>query len=235
MTPFIKKRFWTSASVVATDGGFGINLDDRSVQTPAKTRLVVPVREIAELIAAEWEAQVDQIDPVSMPTTRWANAAIDKVAMQVDGVVDMLASYGGSDLLCYRAAEPGSLVNRQAEAWDPVLTWAAKRYDAPLVSVVGVIPFDQPNQSLSNLRRELLRFDAFQLAAVHDLVTISGSLLLALAVSEQRLTPEVAWAAAQIDEVWQKELWGEDEEAKAAAAAKQEAFIFAHELLQLLH
>ncbi|MCP5088148.1 MAG: ATPase [Rhodobacteraceae bacterium] len=234
MSFLTKKRFWTSADVFEAEGKYGISLDGRPVQTPAKARLLVPTKKIAQGIAAEWDAQEEQIDPLSMPTTRWANAATDKVASQMEDVVGMLASYGDSDLLCYRAAGPETLVARQAEAWDPVLEWAAEQYDAPLASTTGVIPVKQSNQSVENLRVVLQRFDAFQLASVHDLVTISGSLILALAVFERKMSPQIAWSAARIDETWQKELWGEDEEAEAAEEVRRTAFMFAHQMLTML-
>ncbi len=234
MNPFVKKRFWTSADVVDVAGGFGVSLDSRPLQTPAKAPLVVPVRDVAALIATEWADVVEQVDPTKMPVTRWANAAIDKVADQQADVVEMLASYGASDLLCYRAAGPKTLSDRQTEFWDPVLEWAKNRFDAPLKSTIGVIPITQPNRSTANLMAKLQSFDAYELAAVHDLVTISGSLVLALAISEKKYSAEDAWFFSRIDENWQKEQWGEDEAATATAEAKRISFLFADRMLQLL-
>ena len=145
----------------------------------------------------------------------------------------MLADYGGNDLLCYRAAEPPALVARQAAAWDPLLDWADVTFDAPLVVTTGVMPAGQPAASLARLAAEVAALDPFRLAAFHDLVVLSGSLVLALAVIGGRIGPQEAWAASRIDEIWQAELWGEDAEASAAAARRRAAFLQAHRFFGL--
>ncbi len=231
MTPSLKKRFWDAAHVVDFDHGFGVALDGRQLKTPAKADLVVPVRSIAEMIAAEWGAQQDKVDPESMPATRWANSAIDKVSVQRSDVIDMLAEYGGSDLLCYRADHPEALFEQQAKAWDPVLEWAKNSLNVPLETTRGILPIEQPNQSLENLSVALQALDSYEVAAIHDMICITGSLVLALAVSEGALDAQVAWENSRIDEEWQVKLWGQDDEAVISAKAKQESFAFAHSIL----
>jgi chaperone required for assembly of F1-ATPase len=225
MTAWAAKRFWTDAIAEACDGGFTVRLDTRLVRTPLKAPLVLPTLAMARAIAAEWQAQTGKIDPATMPCTRAANSAIDKVAPQFDEVVAMLAAYGGTDLLCYRATGPEALIARQAKGWTPLLDWAAQALGAPLQATAGVMHVPQPDRSLAALQAQVARLTPFQLAAFHDLVAISGSLVLALAVIHHRLTAAQAWTLSRIDEDWQAELWGEDEEATAMAALKRAAFL----------
>jgi chaperone required for assembly of F1-ATPase len=227
-----KKRFWTDVAVVGSTGGFVVHLDGRVVKTPEKHDLNVPTRAAAELIAAEWAAVEEALDPTVMPATRWANVAIDRVGENHGEVVDMLAAYGGTDLLCYRATHPDELIKRQAAVWDAPLAWAEKVFNAPLKVTQGVIPVDQPNQSVANLRAEVAQMEPFSLSAFHDLVHISGSLILSLAIFHRNMTAESVWDAAQVEEAWQIELWGEDEDGAEAAAKKRQAFIFAAKLLE---
>lgn len=225
MSVWAARRFWTNASAVSAEGGFAVHLDDRPVRTPLKAPLVLPTLALAEAVAAEWQAQDGKVNPETMPFTRTANSAIDKVAPQFDAVAAMLAEYGGSDLLCYRAEGPEDLVERQAEAWDPILIWALERFGADLVVTSGVVHVAQPAESLVALHRKVGEMTPFQLSAFHDLVALSGSLVLALAVTEGRVTAEEAWRLSRIDEDWQITLWGEDEEAAEVAARKQAAFL----------
>jgi chaperone required for assembly of F1-ATPase len=233
MTGWAPKRFWTKADVAEADGGFAILLDGRAVRTPAKVPLIVPTRPMAEAIAAEWQAQGAEVAPRSMLFTRSANAAIDKVRPAFAEVVNALAAFGASDLLCYRAEGPESLVARQAKGWDPVLTWAAQSLDAPLRTTVGVMHVAQPQASLDQLTLPLHQMTAFQLTGLHDLVTISGSLVLALGVARQRLTMEEAWLLSRLDDHWQAQVWGWDAEAEAQDAARRDAFVHAGRFYRL--
>lgn len=227
MSVWSARRFWTTASVEAVDGGFTVLLDARPVRTPLKAPLVMPTEGLATAIAAEWQAQTGKVNPATMPFTRTANSAIDKVAPQFDAVAEMLAAYGDSDLLCYRAEGPPELVDKQARAWDPLLGWAATDLAVPLVATVGVIHIDQPADSLARLHGLIEALTPFRLAAFHDLVAISGSLILALAVTRRRLAAEEAWGLSRTDEDWQISIWGEDEEAAEMAALKRAAFLHA--------
>jgi chaperone required for assembly of F1-ATPase len=227
------KRFWQQASAESVEGGYGVRLDARSVKTPAKQPLVLPTQAMAMAIAAEWDAQQGLVRPDTMPLTRAANSAIDKVAPQIDGVVAEIANYGATDLLCYRAIDPPPLVARQALGWDPLLDWARAAFDAPLTVTAGVIPVAQPADSLARLRSRVAAHSAFQLAALHDLVAISGSLILGLAVAHERLPVDAAFALSRIDESWQVEQWGEDEEAAAQEVLRRAAFLNAERFFAL--
>jgi len=218
------KRFWKEATVIATDGGFTVTLDGRPVKTPAKAALVVPTAAMAQAIAAEWDAQQGPVRPDTMPYTRAANSALDKVVPQFNEVVTLLTAYGETDLLCYRATDPEPLVTRQAMRWDPLLDWSATALGAPLRAVPGVMFLEQPHKSLLRLHALTAAQTAFQIAAFHDLVAISGSLILALAVTHHRLTPDEAFGLSRIDEHWQAEFWGFDEDAAVLEALKKDAF-----------
>lgn len=233
MTSWTAKRFWKSATVEGEGDCWGVRLDTRPLRTPAKTALVLPTRAMAEAIAAEWQVQQGEIRPATMPVTRAANSAIDKVTPQREAVIAAIADYGTTDLLCYRAEAPAALAARQAAAWDPLLDWAAAVLGAPLQVTAGVIPVAQEAASLSRLHAEVAGFDAFALAALHDLVMIPGSLVIGLALARGRLTAGEAWAIASIDETWQAEQWGEDAEAAEFAAGKRDALIAAQRFLQL--
>lgn len=233
MTDWSPRRFWTTASAVPVQGGFAVHLDARPVRTPQKSPLVLPSLALAQAIATEWQAQTDKVRPDTMPLTRIANSAIDKVAPQHDAVAAMLAAYGDSDLLCYRAEGPEGLVQRQAQAWDPLLTWASDALCGPLLPRTGVMHQAQSPASLDALGRLVRALDPFRLAAFHDLVALSGSLILALAVLKGRLTAQDAWALSRIDEDWQITHWGADEEATATALLKQNAFLETDRFLQL--
>lgn len=233
MSGWKAKRFWKTATAEACDGGFTVRLDGRAVKTPAKAAFVVPTLAMAEAAAAEWDAQQGAVKPETMPVTRAANSAIDKLSSQQAEVVGLLAAYGASDLLCYRATDPEALVARQAAAWDSLLDWATTDLGAPLRVTAGVIPVDQPAESLARLTALTAGFDRFQLAAFHDLVAISGSLILALAVTKGRLGAEDAFTLSRIDEAWQAELWGIDDEAAEMAAAKRQAYLEASRFFTL--
>ena len=233
MSVWAPRRFWTAASVVPAEGGFAVHLDGRPVRTPLKAPLVLPTRALAEEVAAEWQRVEGKVDPSVMPFTRMANSAIDKVAPQFDAVAEMLSEYGGSDLTCYRAERPQGLVARQCEGWDPLLDWAATAFAAPLHATVGVMHREQPAASLAALSAAVHALTPFQLAAFHDLVALSGSLVLALAVTRGRLSAEEAWGLSRIDETWQIEEWGEDEEAAELAARKHADFLQADRFFTL--
>lgn len=229
-----RKRFWDAVAVEARDGGFGVALDGRVLKTPAHAPLVVPTEGFAREIAAEWEGIESEIRPDDLPFTRTANTVIDRIAGNPGPVVEALAAYGETDLLCYRAEGPDALQLRQAELWDPWLEWSAREIGAPLLAVSGIIHHAQPEPSLAALRAAVAAHDPFALAALHELVTLSGSLVLALAVSRGALDGESAWALSRLDEIWQAEQWGRDSEAEQAAAIKCAVFLRAEDQLRLL-
>ncbi|WP_299781074.1 ATP12 family chaperone protein [uncultured Roseobacter sp.] len=233
MSEWKAKRFWKAVDIAEVREGFGIELDGRPVKTPAKRALLVPTRGFAQAVVAEWEAQEELIDPQSMPFTRTANAALDKVAIQHAEVADMLAAYGDSDLLCYRAEQPAELVARQSERWDPLLAWAEQVLGARLEARAGVMHVPQDAQALAALTARVHALSDFQLAAFHDLVSLSGSLILGFAATQDVQTIQALWDISRLDELWQAEQWGVDDEAEAAAAIKQAAFEHAKTVFDL--
>lgn len=218
------KRFWTTVDVVAEDGGWGIALDGRPVRTPGRTPLIVPSEKLADAIADEWRAVDGEIDPRAMPLTGLANAAIDRIASEPDAFAAGLARYAESDLTCYRADTPDPLVERQAAAWDPLLDWARTRYDVHFETTRGVIHVAQPAATLSRLGEAIAARAPFELAPLSIVTTITGSLIMALALAEDAADAEALWSAARIDEDWQAEQWGSDPIALAATAAHRREY-----------
>lgn len=233
MSDWTPKRFWKDVHVKPYEEGFGIFLDARIVKTPAKRPMVTPRQELARAIAAEWEAVEGKVDPLPMRKTRMANSAIDTVADNFEHVVESLAAYGASDLLCYRAEGPADLVARQAEVWDRFLEWSAARLRAPLTVQTGVIPVEQPQESLEILRQKLTKQNVFALAALHNLVTLSGSCVLGLAATERDAKIADLWQAAILDENWSIDTWGADEELVEVLALKEKDFVAAYEFFHL--
>lgn len=228
------KRFYKKAEAGPAGAGFTVLLDGRPVRTPARNPLELPTPGLAEAVAAEWNAQGEKIDPRSMPLTGLANAAIDRVAPDPGSFAANLAHYGESDLLCYRAEHPTALIERQARTWDPLLEWARRRFDVDFEIVKGIVPRRQPERTLEQLRKAVAARDPFALAALSPLVTISGSLLIALALAEGAIDLPAAWEAATLDEAWQAEQWGEDSLAAAALEARRREFESAWTFFSLL-
>lgn len=224
------KRVYDSAAVTEAEGGWGISLDGRPLRTP----LVLPTQALAEAIAAEWNAQGESVEPATMPLTRLASTARDRVASQREAVIDEIAAYGASDLLCYRAEHPQALVQRQAEAWQPLLDWAARRYDAPLAVTSGVLPVAQAPQSLAALRAAVADYDSFALAVLHAATHASGSLILALALATGHLDAAAMAEVSQLDETYQAEKWGQDAEAEERLAGLRAQLRDAERFLGLL-
>ena len=227
MSDWKARRFWKEATVEQIDDGWTVRLDGRAIKTPAKAALVLPTRAIARVVATEWDAQSEKIDPRTMPFTRSANAAIDKVAPQHAEVSDMLAAYGDADLLCYRAGAPAELVQRQAQIWSPFLDWADQELGARLHPRTGLMHESQDEIALNTLSKQVHRLSNYELAAFHDLVSLTGSLILGFAAAQDHSAPLDIWAASRLDETWQEEQWGVDEEAQEAAKVKETAFLHA--------
>lgn len=228
------KRFYKTAEATPSDDGWSVTLDGRPIRTPAKRPLVVPTEALARAIADEWAAQGDELKPATMPLTGLANAAIDRVGTERLAFVDSLAAYTDGDALAYRADHPDDLVQRQAATWNPILDWAERHFDVEFELVQGVMHRPQPPATVARLRTALEALDDFSLTAMQPLVTISGSLAVALALLEGAIDEDAAWAAGQLDELYQAEKWGEDELAAKSRASRREAFAAANRLLTLL-
>lgn len=228
------KRFYKTASHDAVEGGFAIRLDARSVKTPAKVALIVPTLALADAIVGEWEAQGDKVDPRSMPFTGLANAAIDQVTPIREAFAADLGLYAETDLLCYRAADPPPLVERQAASWDPLLAWARARYDIGFEIVTGIIHKAQPAATIQRLADAVAARDAFRLSALSHIVTITGSLVTSFALIEGAVDVKTAFDATHLDEIWQAEMWGEDWMATDMRDARRRDFEAAARFISLL-
>jgi len=229
----LRKKFYTSAGVSEGPDGFGITLDGKQVRTPGKNVLAAPTRDLAEAITAEWDAQGENIDPMSMPLTRLANSVIDGVAGNVQSVSDDAAKYLETDLLFYRAGFPEALVQKQAEHWDPVLRWAADALGAHFILGEGIVHVRQPENAVA-AARSALPAEAWPIGAFHVVTTMTGSALLALALKHGLLDGSQVWAAAHVDEDWNSEKWGADEEVAARRASKFRDFEAAARVLKAL-
>lgn len=227
------RRFWTDVTVKPCHQGWQVLLDDRALKTPAKQELILPTEGFATAVADEWAGIDAEVDPLNLPHTRMANVAVDRLADDPGPVVEMLAEYGATDLLCYRATGPVALSEHQSAAWDPVLTWAQQTFGARLAVTSGVMHVAQDRDDLDKLRAPISDMTAFQLAGFHDLVKISGSLVLGLAAAHCFLSADEAFALSRIDEHWQEEQWGRDEDAHAAEVLKAAEFAHAHRVFHI--
>jgi chaperone required for assembly of F1-ATPase len=208
--PVLRRRFYENATVAATPDGLAVQLDGKPVHTPARRMLAAPTQELAQALAAEWNAQTEVVDPAKMPLTRLANSIIDGVAEAPRPVADEIKKYLASDLLFYRAGTPQGLVERQARHWDPILQWAADALGAKFYLSEGVVHVAQPESALE-AARAAVPDDPWRLGAAHVITTLTGSALIALAMARGELSPEAAWQAAHVDEDWNMEQWGRDE------------------------
>ena len=229
-----RKRFYARAGVTEAPDGFAVVLDDKPIRTPSGRAVVAPSLEIAEGIAAEWEAQQEFIDPMTMPLTRLANSVVNAVVDKVDAVAEDIAKYFGSDLLFYRAGYPEALVAREAGHWDPVVFWAADTLGAHFILAEGILHVRQPDAAIAAARAALPK-DAWSIAALHVVTTLTGSALLALALLRGLLDPDQVWKAAHVDEDWNSEKWGVDEEVAARRAARLVDFRAAAGVLKALN
>ena len=222
MRPAGLKRFYAQASVGEADGGFALLLDGRGARTPAKQPILLPNRALAEAMAREWAEQGETIDPAAMPLTRLVNSALDGVAGMRGETRAEIARYTQSDLLCYRADAPEALVAAETAAFDPILKWAGEALGAHFVVAEGVVHRPQPQAALDAVRAALEGFDEpIALAALHVMTSLTGSVLLALAVARQHVSAEEAWRIAHVDEDFQISQWGEDAEASARREARR--------------
>ncbi|MGI9382882.1 MAG: ATP12 family chaperone protein [Methyloligellaceae bacterium] len=230
----LPKRFFKVARAERRGDGWLILLDDRPVRTPRKAELRLPTCDLAEAIVQEWSAQETVIDPATMPFTKLANTAIDRVRGREAEIVDEIVGFAGSDLLCYHADDPEELVALQAAVWDPVLAWMEERHGVRFKVGTGIVHVQQSEGSLLCIRELVGRLDAFHLTALHNMTTLTGSAILALAHAEGRLSADAAWAAAHVDEDWQISKWGEDAEATRRRERRRGEMMSSSKLLVLL-
>ncbi len=227
------KRVWQNAAIEPGERGFTILLDGRPLRLPGGAVLRIGPEPLASGIAAEWQSAGPELTFADTPLTRLAGTAQERIAPDPWPTVDAIARYGESDLLCYRADTPETLVRRQAEAWQPWLDWAAETFEAPLRVTAGIAPIRQHRGAIAALRRTVARFDPHGLAGLGVAVPALGSLVLGLALAAGRLEAEAAYALGALDELYQAELWGEDAEAGARRAAVRNDIAQAARFLRL--
>lgn len=229
-----RRRFYLKVDVGEAEGGFTVTLDGRPIRTPSGRIVVVPARQIAQAISAEWQAQEETIDPLTMPMTRFANSVVEAVVDRAGLVADDIAKYLGSDLLFYRAQSPEALITREGRHWDPVLSWAADALGAHFILAEGIVHVRQPDAAI-RAAREALPKDPWSIAAMHVVTTLTGSGLLALALHHGALDADSVWAAAHVDEDFNAERWGRDAEAASRRAAQAVDFRAAARILKVIN
>ena len=229
MSEWKQRRSWNCVTVFRGNKGYAIRLDDRTAQTPGGNDLELPTRALADRIAGEWKIQAEFVDPGLMPFTQRANAALDWIGPNRAAAVPRIADYAASDLICHRADGPDLLAERQQRSWDPIIEWAEQMFAARLQAGAGIMPIEQQQGNMFIFHSLVGAFDDFTLTAFGEIVSLSGSLLIGLAALHRRLTPEEAWELSRIDEEWQTEHWGDDEEARSAAHSRRRDFLIACE------
>jgi len=234
MAVWAQKVFWSNVTVAKSADGYTILLDERGLKTPLKFTLEVPTENLALAIADEWRVLEKHVDPEKLPITKLANSAIDNVAVQFEPIIEMLAEYAATDLLCYRATSPVGLADRQEQIWQPLLYWFERTHGVTLKVGSGVMPISQSADVLDMCSRLLATYSNFALAAIYDLISLSGSFVIGLAVADEYLAVSDGWDASRIDEDWQIQEWGDDEDARSLAQSRRIAFERAALVLKLL-
>jgi chaperone required for assembly of F1-ATPase len=237
----LPRRFYEKVTVQQRDGTFVLLLDGRAAKSPGRNQMALPSLAAARALADEWSARGETIDPAAMPLTRIVNSAIDGVAYRLDATVDEIARYAGADLVCYRAAGPRTLIDAQAATWNFVLAFACENLGAHFICTEGVEFVEQPEPARAAVKEAIKRIAnsgpaaPFALAALHVMTTLTGSVLLALAVALGKLTSIEAWVAAHVDENFEMRAWGEDAEALRRRARQWREMEAAARLFQAVH
>ncbi|WP_271077043.1 ATP12 family chaperone protein [Aurantiacibacter sp. MUD61] len=218
------KKFWKEVSVQQSDAGWQVTLDGRGIKTQRGGQQVVPTEACAQMLAKEWAAQGDEVDPKSFIFRDMADFAIDIVRPDRDGTITKLLSYADTDTLTYRANPDEPLYERQEQMWEPLVTAFEKRHDVSVQRVSGIMHAQQPEKTMQSVRKRLEQEDDFTLAALMTLASLAASIVVPLAVIDDEADSEAMFAAANAEEDWQAELWGWDAQAEAARKARLEAF-----------
>ena len=234
MAEWKPKRNWSKVTTDVYGNGFAVFLDANPVRTPAQHTMILPTRNLALLVADEWRLQEEFVEMENMPFTRMSNAGLDTTPETRSELNKMLADYCRTDLLYYRATEPRELRLRQHDGWDPVLSWIQSKFQAKFVVTSGVMPVSQPKSSVERLISEISRMDGFEICALRELVTMTGSLLLGIAAIHNFRLPLEIWQLSRIDEEWQRDKWGSDELADQINNDNLKSFLNAHRFAESL-
>ena len=233
MSEWKQKRFWKNVRVVSSEAGYFVKLDNKILKTPAKRQMLLPTEALAKKVASEWDEQIEEIDPSKMPFTKSSNAALDKVSEQFEEISALLGEYGDTDLLYYRADSPLELQKLQETGWDPIVKWAENTFKVQINCGTGIVYIPQNEKLFSEMQLKISDLSIFELTAFYDMVSITGSLILGLAIINGRLSAEEAYQLSRVDELWQFEQWGEDEEAQVASNLKNAAILHSEEFFSL--
>ena len=229
----LPKRFYKAVSVEGIAPELAIALDGRKVKTPLKAPFILPNQALADAVAAEWDAQIEVINPALMPLTKLSNTAIDRVATDPERIIGEILEFAGSDLICYRAENPEALSQLQAQHWNPLMAWA-ETIGVKLIPTMGLLHQAQPQASLEAFAAHLRAQNAHRLCAIHNLTSLTGSAIIAASLAEQAISSDAAWSAAHVDEDWQISHWGEDAEAARMRAGRKRDFDGALRYLELV-
>lgn len=214
------RRFYEKVSIEEVAEGHIIRLDTHKLMTPEKKLLLLPYAQLAEAVADEWRQVDEDIILSDMPMSRLVYTAIDRVSESYEATAQAFASYGETDLLCYRATHPDTLVQRQDEIWSPYLDWVSATYGVSLQTGAGIAPIKQSQSSIEVLTqiaqgREGLEPNPLRLTGLAHGAGLLGSAVLALRMESGEDKAENIWRAAFLDDFFQFEQWGEDNEAMA--------------------
>jgi chaperone required for assembly of F1-ATPase len=209
-------RFYKEVNIIQCDSGYAVELDGQSVPTPLGQPQIVASKALVEAMAAEWRAQGKKVVPASMPLSGYVNTAIDRIGNNRETILKSVLNFAGTDLLCYRCEEPEDLATRQNEYWQPLLDWAADSMGVELEVTLSILPVKQPIKAIEALVNKLQKLDDMELSGVASLAAACGSLIIALALAEGKIDPRHAFDCSQLDQIYQNERWGVDEEAKVA-------------------
>ncbi len=222
--PALPRRFYETATVVENGDRYGVALDARTLRTPGGAVFVSPTRALAQLCADEWMAQGEHIAPASMPVSQLAFASIDWTPKSRDQLADYVTAFGETDLCCHRAESPADLRNKQAEHWDPIVTWAGEALGLKLPVVPGIIAARVDAETLASLREHVLALDDFPMTALSQATGLAGSVLIGFALLRGKLTADEAFQAAALDNLWGLGKWGEDDEARVRLIGQHAEF-----------
>ena len=230
----LPKRFYRHAAAMPFEGDFAVGLDGKVPRTPGMKHVVVPSEALAEMMAAEWAAQGELIDPETMPLVRLVNSAVEAGEEAKPALRAEIVKYAGNDLMLYRADAPEALVRRQEELWDDALVRLARRFGASFQPTIGIVHQAQPTATLAKIGQAVEVEPLLPLTAMNAVTSITGSGLLALALRHGLLVPEAVWAAAHVDEDHNISLWGEVEEIAERRAKRRKEFDAAVRVLEII-
>ena len=227
------KRFYEKVDVAELDDGWQVTLDGRGLKTAKGSPQIAPSRALAQQLAIEWSEQGEEIDPARFILRDQADFAIDMVAPDPTETIDTLLGFAETDTLCYRADPDEALYARQLEVWEPLLQSFEQRVGVQFVRVSGIIHKPQMPETLQALRSRLEHEDSFALAGLQAATSLSASLVIGLIAIEDQADVQALWQAASLEEEWQADLWGRDEEAEQRMAKREADFMNAVRFVSL--